>query len=235
MQGIDKDRVAFSWLTRAWDDYISALPLIAAVTLAQAAVAAGSFYIIHRTHSVLYSLPYIVLVITPFSVGANLVYIKIARGGGASFRDLFSAFHVYHRAVAVSVLLSLLTIGGAALLIIPGLIIYLTYMFSEYAVVDRRTGIKDSFLLSAAMVYGWRLRLLPLLTLTLTVSYLAPDIFTVTGPLSAPKAALDLKPWTVIAAALKSLVFLPWLSLAMARAYTFLLGLPLPEISAPDA
>lgn len=226
MHGIEKDRAAIAWFTRAWDDYLTSLPLIFAITLTQAAVAAVSFYIVHSTGSLLPSVPYMVLVMTPFSVGANLVYIKIARGDGAAFTDLFSAFPVYHRAVAVSVLLGLFTLGGVALMIIPGLIIYLTYLFSEYTVVDRRTGIKESFLASAALTYGWRTRLFPVMAATFAITYSVPDIFVISGPLKAPVASLELKSWTLIAAVLKTLVFLPWLSLAMARAYTFLTRLP---------
>jgi hypothetical protein len=120
--------------------------------------------------------------------------------------------------------------GGVVLLVIPGLIIYLTFMFSEYAVVDRRTGIKESFALSAAITNGWKTRLFPILMLTLAINLMVPDIFLITGPAKNPVVSLDLKPWTVAATALKLLVFLPWLNLTMARAYNFMLALPRPAI-----
>lgn len=221
MDELEKDKAAFRWFTAAWDDYFNGLPLVIPVVLAQALVSAGSFYIIHRTHSFLYALPYMFLVATPLTLGANLVYIKLVRGG-AGFTDLFSAFPVYHRALAVSLLLGLGTAAGTLLLIIPGLVIYLTYAFSEYVVVDRRSGIKESFEASAALTDGWKTRLFPVFLLAGLVNFIVPDVFVVTGPLKNPSAALDLKPWTVAAAALKSLVFLPWLSLALARAYNFL-------------
>ena len=169
-------------------------------------------------------------VLTPVAAGLNLVYIKITRGSGARFLDLFSAFPIYHRALAVSLGLGFMTMGGALLLIVPGIIIYLTFCFSEYAVVDRRTGIKESFELSAKLTEGWKSRLFIIFTLIMLVNVLVPDIYVVTGGLKNPSASLDLKPWTVAAAALKTLVFLPWLSLAMARAYNFLL---LPPVSEP--
>ncbi len=224
MKNADKDRAAFSWFTLAWDDYISFLPLLLAVALAQTAVSAGSFYIMHRTHSLLAAVPYMLLVITPVTTGANLVYIKAARGTGPRFRDLFSAFPVYHKALAVSVGLGLAAMGGVLLLVIPGIVIYLTFMFSEFAVVDRRTGIKESFALSSAITDGWKTRLLPILMLTLAVNLMVPDIFLITGPAKNPTASLDLKPWTIAAAVLKSLVFLPWLTMTMARAYNFMLA-----------
>jgi len=196
------------------------------VLLTQAALSAGSFYLVWRFHSLLAAAPYMLFVITPVATGACLVYIKIARGGGARFLDLFSAFPVYHRALGVSLALGLITLGGALMLIVPGVILYLVFCFSEYAVVDRHTGVKDSFALSAAITDGWKSRLFVVLTLIMFVNILVPDIFVITGSLKNPSASLNLKPWTVTAAALKTLVFIPWLSLAMARAYNFLLLAP---------
>lgn len=233
MDELEKDKEALSWLTRAWDDYTGNFPLLLPVLLTQAALSAGSFYLIERYHSLPAALPYMFFVLTPVSAGLNLVYIKIARQSGARFLDLFSAFPVYQRALGVSLGLGLLTMGGALMLIVPGVIIYLTYCFSEYAVVDRRTGIKESFELSAKLTEGWKSRLFFIFTLILLVNVLVPDIYVVTGGLKNPSASLDLKPWTVAAASLKTLVFLPWLCLAMARAYNFLL-LPPKPVPAPE-
>ncbi|MDA8244220.1 MAG: hypothetical protein M0025_08895 [Elusimicrobia bacterium] len=222
MRPVDMDRAAVSWFTGAWDDYVSRLPLVLAVTLTQAALSAGTFLIISRTHTMLTSLPYMLLVITPVTVGANLVYIKIARGTGGAYGDLFSAFPVYHRAVAVSLLLGLATTGGALLLVLPGVIVYLTYMFSEFAVVDLRGGVKESFAVSAAATDGWKVRLFPLLMATAAINFVVPDIYVIKG-FRHSQASLDLRPWTVTASVLKDLVFLPWLNMAAARAYAFLL------------
>ena len=185
MDNLEKDKEALSWLTRAWDDYTGNFPLLLPVLLTQAALSAGSFYIIGRYHSLPAAMPYIFFVLTPVATGLNLVYIKIARGGGARYLDLFSAFPVYHRALAVSLGLGFMTMGGALLLIVPGIIIYLTYCFSEYAVVDRRTGVKESFELSASITEGWKSRLFVIFTLIMLVNVLVPDIYVVTGGLNA--------------------------------------------------
>jgi len=235
VEELEKDRESFRWFTLAWDDYVGALPVLIPVVLTQALASAGSFYIIHRWHSLPAAAAYMLLVVTPLATGLNLVYIKIARGSGARYADLFGAFPVYHRAVAVSVLLSLAAMGGALLLIIPGIIIYLTFIFSEYAVVDRRTGVRESFRLSAAITYGWKTRLFPVFTLALLITAMVPDIYVVTGPFKTPSASLALKPWTVAAAALKTFVFLPWIGLALARAYNLLLAQPAPEPRQPQA
>jgi len=230
MNTLEKDKEALSWLTCAWDDYADNFLFLLPVLLTQTALSAGAFYLIWRYHSLLAAAPYMLFVTTPIATGANLVYIKVARGGGgARFRDLFSAFPVYHRALAVSLWLGVITMGGALLLVVPGVMFFLAYGFSEYAVVDRRTGIKESFQLSAIITDGWKSRLLFVFTLLLLVNLMGPDIFVITGPLKSPSASLNLKPWVLTAAALKTLVFLPWLSLAMARAYNFMLRAPRPE------
>jgi len=138
METAEKDKEAFSWLTRAWDDYTSNLPLLLPVLLTQAALTAGSFYLIGRFHSLFAAAPYMLFVVTPVATGANLVYIKITRGSGARFLDLFGAFPVYHRAIGVSLLLGLLTLAGTLLLIVPGILLYLAYCFSEYAAISTR-------------------------------------------------------------------------------------------------
>lgn len=228
MEEIEKDRAAISWLSAAWDDYVGGFLPLLPVLLVQAAISAGSFFLMDRYHSLLPAVPYILLVVTPVSTGSALVYINMARGGRARITDLFSAFPVYHRAIAVSLWLGCLTLGGMLALVLPGLIIYLTYCFSEYAVVDRGTGITGSFALSRSITDGWKRRLFPIFLLTLLVNLFAPDIVAVTGPFNTPAVSLNLKPWNLAGAALKGLVFLPWLSLAMARAYNFLLTAPKP-------
>ncbi|HAT72711.1 MAG TPA: hypothetical protein DCS63_07835 [Elusimicrobia bacterium] len=226
MEQIEKDRAAIGWLTGAWDDYVAGFPSLIPVLLVQAAISSGSFFIMHRYHSMMYAVPYLILIVTPVSTGSALVYINMARGGRARLRHLFSAFPVYHRAIAISLWLGCLTLGGMLALVLPGIIIYLTYCFSEYALVDRRTGIRESFALSRVITEGWKGRLFPIFLLMMLVNFLAPDIVQVTGSFKTPAVALDLKPWNLAGALLKSLVFLPWLSLAMARAYNFLLTAP---------
>ncbi|OGR44830.1 MAG: hypothetical protein A2X35_05920 [Elusimicrobia bacterium GWA2_61_42] len=228
MEEFEKDKAALAWLSGAWDDYVGGFLPLLPVLLVQTAVSSGSFFLMDRYHSLLAAVPYILLVVTPVSTGAAMVYINMARGGKARLPDLFSAFPVYHRALAVSLWLGCLTLGGTLALVLPGLIIHLTYCFSEYAVVDRRTGIKASFALSRIITDGWKSRLFPIFLLTLLVNMFAPDIVAVTGPFKNPDVSLNLKPWNLAGAALKTLVFLPWLSLAMARAYEFLLTGPKP-------
>ena len=234
MDPLDKDKAAFFWLTQAWDDYLASLGTLLPVLLVQYLFSAGTFYLVSRFHSFVPAFLYMLFVVTPLTTGSTLVYIHLTRGDKARFLDLFSAFPVYHRALAVSVGVGLLTFGGLLMFVIPGLVLYLTFCFSEYAVVDRGTGIKDSFNLSRDITEGWKSRLMVIFSLVLLVNMLTPDIISLSGTLKEPVVKVDLKGWFIAGAALKTFVFLPWLNLAMARAYNLLLILP-KELPAEEA
>lgn len=255
MDGLERDKAALSWFSLAWDDLLNNLPLVSAAALAQALISAFAFYLLHSWRSGVPAAAFLLLVATPVAVGANLFYVKLVRGAGAGLSDLFSAFPVYHRAVPVSVLLDscaallavpalaalsyfsagapLLAMLAVPLLTVPAVSFYLAYAFSEYAVVDRRTGVRESFTLSSSITAGWKGRLFPLFTLFLLINVFAPDVFTVKGGLKNLEVSLDLRPWTVASSALKTLVFLPWLNLALARAYCLLLTAPPAPAAAP--
>jgi hypothetical protein len=227
MDSVEKDRASFAWFTQAWDDYTGGLHWLLPVLLAQSAATAGVFWLIDRYHSLAPAAAFMLLVVTPLSTGAVLVYINMARTGRARFRDLFSAFPVYHKALAINIGLGLFTLGGLLAFILPGLVIYLTFCFSEYFLLDRGTGVKESFRRSGELTLGWKTRLFPVFLLTILVTA-APDVALISDPLKNPQVVLDLRPWIITSAVLKTLVFLPWLNLAMARAYNFLLAPPAP-------
>lgn len=233
MDTYQKDRAAVDWIKGAWDDYVDGLPVLLPVLLALAAATVPSMWLIHRYHTFLPASVYMLLVLLPLEIGANLVYIKLARGGKASFTDLFSACgRLYPRALAVGAGLGLLTVGGVIAFVIPGVVLYLTYGFSTYALVDKRCGARDAFALSRGITEGWRTRLLVLFSMSMAVNFFAPEAVYVGGALKTPELVFDLKPWTLVSTVLKTFVFAPWLDMAMARAYVFLLApRPLPEPS----
>ncbi|HNW45328.1 MAG TPA: hypothetical protein PKI19_12545 [Elusimicrobiales bacterium] len=207
------------WLGQAWNDYLDGFTSLLPLLLVLTALNAPAFYLVHHWHSYLPALPYVILILAPLATGSNMVYLKLVRGEKPVLTTLFSAFPVYHRAVAVTLWLGFITACGTMLFILPGLIIYSTYCLSEYLVVDRRCGIKEAFTLSAAITNGWRGLLGFLIVLTVMVDILAPNPVYITGKLSAPVVTKDLSPWVITAFCLKVFVFLPWLRLAMARLY----------------
>lgn len=238
MDSFEKDRAAAEWIRGAWDDYVDGLPVLLPVLLFLAAASAPSMWLIHIYNSYLPAAAYMLFVLLPLEIGGNLVYIRIARGEKASFKDLFSAFPLYPRALAAGLGLGLLTLGGVISFVLPGVILYLTYGFCTYALVDKRCGVKEAFTASRLMTEGWRTRLLVILSLILAVNFFAPEAVYISGSLKSPQLSFDLKPWVLVSTVLKTLVFAPWLEMALARAYVFLLAPralpePLPE-DGPD-
>ncbi len=230
----ESPQIRYDWLGLAWNDYLDGLTVLFPVLLTLTVLNAPVFYLIDRYNSYLPALPYVLLVLAPLATGSNLVYIKIARGERTTVAALFSAFPVYHRALVVALWLGFITVCGTLLFILPGLVIYSTYCLSEYAVVDRRTGIRESFRLSARLTHGWKGIIGFLVVLTVMMDILAPNPVYVTGALLQPVVGLDTTPWVLTAFCLKTFVFLPWLHMAMARIYNTLLLRP-PGAAAGDA
>ena len=199
------------------------LPRLLPFLLALEAFKLPNLWLIHRFHTYIWGLLYSLLVLTPVSLGLNLVYIKLHRRQSAGVRDFMRGFFVYPRAIAVSLSLGLLTLGGLIAFIIPGIIVYLTYCLSEYALADKNTGVKESFSLSARLTAANRGQLAAVVILIILIEILAPEAIGISGGFKNPALAFDFKPWTVVGHALKIFVFLPWLSMSMAAAYNRLL------------
>jgi uncharacterized membrane protein len=207
------------WLALAWNDYFDSLPRLLPLLLLAGLLSAPVYWLVHRYHSYVYALPYALLLVAPLTAGMNMLYIRGARGQKPGLKDLFSAFPVYTRALAVTIWLGTLVGGGALLFVLPGLIMYSIYGFSELLVVDRRCGVREAFSLSAALTENRRL-LVGLFGLLLGLLEVGvPNAVYFSGKMTAPEVKLDLRHWALLAFALKSLVFAPWLHFALARIY----------------
>ena len=88
------------------------------------------------------------------------------------------------------------------------------------------TGIRESFAFSSAITAGWRIPLAFVLLMLLMMEILVPSPVYITGGFSDPAVKTDFAAWGVAAFALKTLVFQPWIHLALARAYNMLAGRP---------
>lgn len=214
------------WLGRAWDDYLDNFGDLLALTLLQVALNAPIFLAVAKWQSYTPGIVYALVVLAPFSLGVNLFYIKLVRGEKAGLAQALAAFPAYPRALAVTVGLGALTACGLLCFVLPGLVLYSMYCFSEYIVLDRSAGVKDSFLFSAQLSDGWKFPIAMLVILTVAVDALAPNPVYFSG-WAKPGLKFSLEPWVLTAFCLKTFVFLPWLHLAMARAYDSLLALHL--------
>jgi uncharacterized membrane protein len=94
---------------------------------------------------------YSLLVAGPFQVGALYAFVKAARGERPHVDDLFSAFRLnYRSAVIAPVLVSLLTLAGLFLLVLPGIYVAVRLAFVPFLVVDEGLGPIE------AVVESWR-------------------------------------------------------------------------------
>lgn len=211
-----------NWLALAWDDYVDNLPRLVPVLLFPVLLSFVTFYIIDRWHSYVPALAYMAGVLTPLSLGVNLSFIRAVRREPGVIPAMFSAVPVYGRALAVSFGLGAMTLAGTFLFIVPGAVLYSTYCFSEYVVVERRTGVGESFAFSSAITAGWRIPIFMLVLLLVIGELVVPNPVYVSGSLAAPAVKTDLRPWVLAAFLLKTFFYFPWVKLALARAYVFL-------------
>lgn len=211
---------AFVWMKEGWDACLDNFPRLLPVVLAfQVAAVMPALLIWKYSENRWYAMPWELFVGAPLTIGMNLFFINLARTGRADYGDFFRGFSVFPQAVAVSFLYGLIVTGGLIMLIIPGIVWGLAYVFAQYAVVDKKTGIKGSFKYSSLITGGFKERLFPLAMLWVTLEVLTPGIVTAEGTILQMRLALDLKPWVLTAFILKTLVFLPWLNMALAQAY----------------
>jgi hypothetical protein len=219
----DDGILTYIWLKEGWNSLLDNLRYILPAALAfEIAGAAPALLIWKHFDNRWYAIPWEILVGAPLAVGMNLFYINLARNDRADYGDIFRGFTVFPQAVAVSLLYGLIVTTGLVLLVIPGVIWGLSYLFAQYSVLDRKTGIKGSFVYSSGITYGFKDKLLPIASLWLMLEVLAPGIIKADGTLLHMRLVLDLKPWVLTAFILKTLIFLPWLSMAAAKAYVAL-------------
>jgi uncharacterized membrane protein len=89
-----------------------------------------------------------------FLLGLMRFMLAVARGETINFGDLFAAGPIVVPGTIVLALLTLGTFFGAIFCFVPGLIFLLVFSPSLYVVVDRQTGIFESFRDSSAAMRG---------------------------------------------------------------------------------
>ena len=214
---------AFIWMKESWNACLDNFHRIFPAVIAFQAIAVMPSMLIWKySGNRWYAMPWEMLVGAPLAIGINLFFIKMARTGGADYGDVFRGFSVFPQAVMVSFFYGLIVTGGLLMLVIPGIIWGLAYIFAQYCVVDRRTGIRESFRYSSAITNGFKERLFPLAMLWAALELMTPGIISAEGSVLHMRLVLDLKPWAITAFILKTLIFLPWLNMALAMAYVAL-------------
>lgn len=91
-------------------------------------------------------------------VGMGALYLHHVRTGVIDYKHLYNAPN-HQQAFLAQLVTQLIATAGLILLIVPGIIWGLRYMFTSILVLDRGMPIKEAMELSARMAYGYRGRL----------------------------------------------------------------------------
>lgn len=106
-----------------------------------------------------------VLLVLNFSVGTMLYLgyhyyiLKLVRGERPSVYDLLYPFRRPLPVIGVTVLYYLCVAGGLLLLVVPGIVLAMMYLFAGIALIDRRLSLGEAFGESAELTRGYRLPL----------------------------------------------------------------------------
>lgn len=90
----------------------------------------------------------------PFLLGMYKINLALARNQEATFGDILAGFENFLPAFIVNILVHLAFLLGVSLLLIPGLLVLLTYSLSYLFLLEKNLGIWDAMESSRKMV--WR-------------------------------------------------------------------------------
>lgn len=99
------------------------------------------------------------------SMGLIRIALRFCDNDKGKFADLFSCFPLFFKYLFGSILYRLIVLGGTILLIIPGIIWGIKFLFFDYFIVDKRLGPIEALKRSSAITKGakWDLFLFGLL------------------------------------------------------------------------
>ncbi len=135
------------------------------------------------------------------TLGQTQLFLNLAKGQPANLNDLFSCGRFLGIYIGASVIFGLGIAGGLILLIIPGIILALMWLFYTYTVIDAGGGITSSLTQSAEITKGNKRTLALLMACLAGIQFLG-----------------------LLACGVGLLVSAPYAWLAMAVAYTMMSG-----------
>ncbi len=92
----------------------------------------------------------------PLSAGLYMFYLRVVRGEQADVTMIFEGFGIFRKAFCVSFLMILLISIGTALLVIPGIILYVGLFPGMYLILDADYSITDTLRKAWDMTRGSR-------------------------------------------------------------------------------
>ncbi len=90
----------------------------------------------------------------PFVLGMYKINLAIVRNKNTDISDILAGFEYFLPAFIANILIHLATFIGTWLLIVPGLIIFVTYAPTYLFILERNMGFWDAMEASRAMVWG---------------------------------------------------------------------------------
>jgi uncharacterized membrane protein len=119
----------------------------------------------------LFAIIFGILFAQPLQYGVFYAYLKAARGEILEVKDMFTGFKNYWNTVLAILLVTVITLAGIAVLIIPGIIFALKLSLVPYLVTDRNLGVTDAVKESWRMTkgYTWKIFLLFLMAIPVMI------------------------------------------------------------------
>lgn len=100
------------------------------------------------------------IVSTLLTISWTNVYLRSSRSQETSLSDMFTRWGRFLPYLGATILSGLIILGGFLLLIVPGIIWSIKYMFVPYLIIDKNIGVKESLAASEKMTEGIKWRLL---------------------------------------------------------------------------
>jgi uncharacterized membrane protein len=94
------------------------------------------------------------------SMGIIHIALKIYRKEAIAVRDMFLGWEYFWKTIISAILVGLTVLAGFILLIVPGIVWWVTYMFYSYFVVDKKAGPVEAMKLSRKITVGERWHIL---------------------------------------------------------------------------
>ena len=90
----------------------------------------------------------------PFILGAFKISLRIVRNENTELADLLSGFEHFLPAFVANILINVFAIAAGFLLVIPGLLVFLTYSATYFFILEEDQGFWDAMESSRKMVWG---------------------------------------------------------------------------------
>jgi hypothetical protein len=146
-------------------------------------------YILITTMALLLAMVGSFIVAGPLIAGLFISVRHRMLGGRTDLGDLFAGFNLFIDAFLIFILLSILTLIGLVLLVLPALVVITLYMFAFTFLVDRKLGVWEAMEASRKLVLqdllGWILFVILLILLNLLGLMLAGIGVLITIPVTA--------------------------------------------------